>query len=150
MYTAVAFGYFENLFGLRDIVLVQNELVRIKSLSSMLDQVGHQEYLYEIFVDATEQVFTQIIQAIQDGVRDDSFLVNAFNTEYSSNAILTHFRVSDQLHVKISLLNLVTDTISPALNQLVDEVEPPAVSGFHSHTSGSILRDTSRDRKIGN
>ena len=74
---------------------MQNELVRIKSLSSMLDQVGHQEYLYEIFVDATEQVFAQVTQAIQDGVRDDSFLVNAFNSEYSSNAILTHFRVSD-------------------------------------------------------
>lgn len=97
MCIAVAFGYFENLFGLRDIVLVQNELVRIKSLSGMLDQVGHQEYLYEIFVDATEQVFSQIIQAIQDGVRDDSFLVDAFNNEYSSNAILTHFRVSVQL-----------------------------------------------------
>lgn len=75
-------------------MLVQNELVRIKSLSSLLDQVGHQEYLYEIFVDATEQVFTEVIQAIQDGVRDDSFLVNLFNVEYSSNAILTHFRVS--------------------------------------------------------
>lgn len=73
---------------------MQNELVRIKSLSSLLDQVGHQEYLYEIFVDATEQVFTEVIQAIQDGVRDDSFLVNLFNVEYSSNAILTHFRVS--------------------------------------------------------
>lgn len=68
--------------------------MRIKSLSSLLEQVGHEEYLYEIFVDATEQVFTQIIQAIQDGVRDDSFLVSAFNVEYSSNAILTHFRVS--------------------------------------------------------
>lgn len=75
-------------------MLVQNELVRIKSLSSLLDRVGHQEYLYEIFVDATEQVFTEVIQAIQDGVRDDSFLVNLFNVEYSSNAILTHFRVS--------------------------------------------------------
>lgn len=75
-------------------MLVQNELVRIKSLSSLLDQVGHEEYLYEIFVDATEQVFTEVIQAIQDGVRDDSFLVNLFNVEYSSNAILTHFRVS--------------------------------------------------------
>lgn len=91
--TAVAFGYFENLFALRDLVLIQNELVRLKSLSSLLDQVGHQDYLYEIFVDATEQVFAQLIQAIQDGVHDDSFLVNTFNVEYSSNAILTHFRV---------------------------------------------------------
>lgn len=67
--------------------------MRIKSLSSLLDQVGHQDYLYEIFVDATEQVFTQLIQVIRDGVRDDSFLVDTFNVEYSSNAILTHFRV---------------------------------------------------------
>lgn len=99
---AVAFGYFENLFALRDLVLIQNELVRIKSLSSLLDQVGHQDYLYEIFVDATEQVFTQLIQAIQDGVRDDSFLVDTFNVEYSSNAILTHFRLLTGAWMKLN------------------------------------------------
>lgn len=68
--------------------------MRIKSLNTLLDQVGQQEHLYEIFVDATEEIFTQILEAIQNGVHDESFLVNAFNDEYNSSAIITHFRVS--------------------------------------------------------
>lgn len=91
---AVAFGYFENLFNLRDTLRVHRELLRIKSMNVLLNQVGQQEHLYEIFVDATEEIFNQISEAIQNGVRDDSFLVDAFNNEYNSSAIITHFRVS--------------------------------------------------------
>ena len=151
---AVAFGYFEHLFSLRDLVLVQNELVRIKSLSSLLEQVGHEEYLYEIFVDATEQVFTQIIQAIQDGVRDDSFLVNAFNVEYSSNAILTHFRVSITtiyyvMPVSFQQLTMTFFLMYIAAHECMDETESPAVSSVYRCSLGSILCNTSRDRQIG-
>lgn len=89
----MAFGYFETLFALRDPLRVQQELVRIKSLNALLDQVGHQEHLYEIFVDATEDIFQQISAAIQNGEQDETFLINAFNQEFNSNAILTHFRV---------------------------------------------------------
>lgn len=63
-------------------------------MNVLLNQVGQQEHLYEIFVDATEEIFNQISEAIQNGVRDDSFLVDAFNNEYNSSAIITHFRVS--------------------------------------------------------
>lgn len=59
-----------------------------------MDQVGQEEHLYEIFVDATEDVFAQISAAIQNGTPDESFLVDAFNEEYSSNSVITHFRVS--------------------------------------------------------
>ncbi|KAE8147787.1 ubiquitin thiolesterase [Aspergillus avenaceus] len=90
---AVAFGYFENLFNLRDLLRVHRELNRIKSLNILLQQIGYEEHLYEIFVDATETVFSQISDAIQGGVRDDSFLVDAFNNEYNSNGIITHFRL---------------------------------------------------------
>ena len=74
---------------------VHRELVRIKSLSTLLDQVGQDENLYEIFVDATEEVFGSISGAIERGERDDSFLIELFNDEYNSNAIITHFRVSE-------------------------------------------------------
>lgn len=67
-------------------------------MNTLLDQVGQQEHLYEIFVDATEEVFNQISEAIESGVRDDSFLVEAFNNEYNSNAIITHFRVSNHFN----------------------------------------------------
>jgi hypothetical protein len=95
---AVAFGYFENLFLLRDTVRVAQELARIKGFNKLLDQVGHQEDLYEIFVDATEDLLVQVSQAIAAGSYDESFLVNAFNDEYNSNAMITHFRVSRQLY----------------------------------------------------
>lgn len=92
---AVAFGYFENLLNLQNLMQVRHELARIKSMNALLDQTGQQEHLYEIFVDATEDVFNQIATAIQSGIRDETFLVDAFNEEYNSNAIITHFRVSD-------------------------------------------------------
>ncbi|EAW09265.1 OTU family ubiquitin thioesterase [Aspergillus clavatus NRRL 1] len=99
---AVAFGYFECLFNLRDTLQVHRELLRIKSLSSLLDQVGQQEHLYEIFVEATEQVFTQVSEAIQNGARDESFLVDAFNIEYNSSAIITHFRLLTSAWMKLN------------------------------------------------
>ncbi|PLB52413.1 cysteine proteinase [Aspergillus steynii IBT 23096] len=99
---AVAFGYFENLFNLRNTLQVQRELLRIKSLNVLLDQVGQQEHLYEIFVDETEQVFSQITEAIENGIRDDSFLVDAFNSEYNSNAIITHFRLLTSAWMKLN------------------------------------------------
>ena len=96
---AVAFGYFESLLSLQDALQIQRELGRIKSLNALLDRVGQQEHLYEIFVDATEQVFSQVLDAVNQGIRDDSFLVDAFNSEYNSSAIITHFRVSRALYL---------------------------------------------------
>ncbi|KAF9889773.1 hypothetical protein FE257_006863 [Aspergillus nanangensis] len=99
---AVAFGYFESLFNLRDTLHARNELVRIKSMNTYLDQVGHQEHLYDIFVDATEQVFESLCDAIHTGIHDDSFLVELFRTEYNSNAIITHFRLLTSAWMKLN------------------------------------------------
>lgn len=73
---------------------IQRELSRIKSLNALLNRVGQQEHLYEIFVDATEQVFSEVLDAVNRGIRDDSFLVEFFNNEYQSSAVITHLRVS--------------------------------------------------------
>lgn len=94
----MAFGYFETLFSLRDILRVEQELARIKSLTYTLDRVGYAGHLYEMFIDATEDVFAQTSEAIQNGDQDESFLVNAFNGEYKSNSILMHFRASHPVH----------------------------------------------------
>ncbi|CAL5866474.1 uncharacterized protein PFLUO_LOCUS682 [Penicillium psychrofluorescens] len=99
---AVAFGYFEMLFALRDPSRVQRELARIKSLNTLMDQVGQEEHLYEIFVDATEDIFAQISAAIQNGTPDESFLVDAFNEEYSSNSVITHFRLLTSAWMKLN------------------------------------------------
>lgn len=151
---AVAFGYFENLFTLRDAVRVQQELVRIKSLNRLLDQVGQQEHLYEIFVEATEGLLVQLSEAIQKGVQEDSFLLDAFNSEYNSNAIITHFRVSSsirekkkKIHSQLSCIQLpcvlfdMADLflLFIASDKCVDEAEPAPVSMFPFHASRSIL-----------
>ncbi|KAJ5549016.1 hypothetical protein N7513_006250 [Penicillium frequentans] len=101
---AVAFGYFETLFNLRDTLRVQRERERIKSLSTLLDQVGQQEELYEIFVDATEEVFAQTLAAIQNVEQDETFLVNAFNDDYGSSAVITHFRLLTSAWMKLNPL----------------------------------------------
>ncbi|RAH75570.1 ubiquitin thiolesterase [Aspergillus aculeatinus CBS 121060] len=101
---AVAFGYFENLLKLQNLVLAHDELNRIKSLNVLLDRTGQQEHLYEIFVDATEGVFHQIIEAIQNGIIDDTFLVEAFNEEYNASAIITHFRLLTSAWMKLNAL----------------------------------------------
>lgn len=91
---AVAFGYFETLFALRDPSRIEAEISRFRSLNALLDQVGIAEHIYDIFVDATEDILGQIHAAIQNGVQDESFLVNAFNGDLSADAaVITHFRV---------------------------------------------------------
>lgn len=159
-YPAVAFGYFENLFNLRDPMQVHRELVRIKSLSTLLDQVGQDENLYEIFVDATEEVFGSISGAIERGERDDSFLIELFNDEYNSNAIITHFRVSESfspslyclcsfpsnLMIMFPRLTLV-DVLNAASNQRLDEIESPSLRRLPIHTLRPILFNANRDRQ---
>ncbi|KAM5496507.1 putative ubiquitinyl hydrolase 1 [Microsporum canis] len=90
---AVAFGYFENLFALQDEAKVVQELARIKSFNRMFDAVGQQEHLYEIFVDATEELLNHMIEHIAGDNPDDMFILETFNDEWNSNAIITHFRL---------------------------------------------------------
>ncbi|OAL74848.1 hypothetical protein A7D00_0445 [Trichophyton violaceum] len=90
---AVAFGYFESLFALRDQAKIAQELARIKSFNAMFDAVGQQEHLYEIFVDATEELLKSVAEQIANNNQDENFIVDAFNNEWNSNAIITHFRL---------------------------------------------------------
>ncbi|EGE00523.1 ubiquitin thiolesterase [Trichophyton tonsurans CBS 112818] len=91
---AMAFGYFESLFALRDQAKIAQELVRIKSFNAMFDAVGQQEHLYEIFVDATEELLKSVAEQIANNNQDETFIVDAFNNEWNSNAIITHFRLN--------------------------------------------------------
>ncbi|KAL4863772.1 hypothetical protein BDV12DRAFT_22034 [Aspergillus spectabilis] len=99
---AVAFGYFENIFNLRDPSHAHRELHRIKSLNTLLDQVGQQDYMYEMFVDETEKVFESVLNAINQGERHDSFLVAIFDDDYRSNSIITHFRLLTSAWMKLN------------------------------------------------
>ncbi|KKZ60564.1 hypothetical protein EMCG_04741 [[Emmonsia] crescens] len=99
---AVAFGYFETLFNLRDTTKLAQELARIKSFNKLLDSAGCQEHLYEMFVDATEELLGQTSQEIEKGNYDDSFLFNAFNDEYNSSSIIMHFRLMTSAWMKLN------------------------------------------------
>ncbi|OAX80933.1 hypothetical protein ACJ72_04732 [Emergomyces africanus] len=97
---AVAFGYFETLFNLRDTTKLAQELARIKSFNKLLDSAGCQEHLYEMFVDATEELLGQISEEIGKGSYDDTFLFDAFNDEYNSSSIIMHFRLMTSAWMK--------------------------------------------------
>ncbi|KAJ5426039.1 Ovarian tumor otubain [Penicillium sp. CMV-2018d] len=99
---AVAFGYFETLFALRDTIRIEAEIRRMKSLTTLLERVGLSDSIYEIFVDATEDVLNRIQAAIQNGAQDESFLVEAFNEGYCSDAIITHFRILTSAWMKLN------------------------------------------------
>ncbi|CAI7612422.1 unnamed protein product [Penicillium viridicatum] len=99
---AVAFGYFETLFALRDTLRIEAEIRRVKSLTTLLERVGLSDSIYEIFVDATEDVLNRTQAAIQNGAQDESFLVEAFNEGYCSDAIITHFRILTSAWMKLN------------------------------------------------
>lgn len=99
---AVAFGYFETLFALRDTLRIEAEIQRMKSLTTLLERVGLSDSIYEIFVDATEDVLNRTQAAIQNGAQDESFLVEAFNEGYCSDAIITHFRILTSAWMKLN------------------------------------------------
>ncbi|OJD18016.1 hypothetical protein AJ78_01908 [Emergomyces pasteurianus Ep9510] len=99
---AVAFGYFETLFNLRDTTKLAQELARIKSFNKLLDSAGCQEHLYEMFVDATEDLLNQVSHEIGKGSYDDAFLFNAFNDEYNSSSIIMHFRLMTSAWMKLN------------------------------------------------
>ncbi|EEP75670.1 conserved hypothetical protein [Uncinocarpus reesii 1704] len=99
---AVAFGYFENLLHLRDPSKVAQETARLKSFNDLLNSVGYQEDLYEMFVDATIDLLADISKAIETGNYDDSFLLNAFNEEYNSTSIIQHFRLMTSAWMRLN------------------------------------------------
>ncbi|OXV09308.1 hypothetical protein Egran_02930 [Elaphomyces granulatus] len=157
---AVAFGYFESLFTLRDPLRVQQETTRIKSLSRLLDQVGQQEHLYEIFVEATEGVMMQILNSIQKRVADEAFLVEAFNDEYNSNAIITHFRLLTSAWMKLNPIRYQSFLAAPleqycasrieTVKTEIDEVGLQALVDGVISSSGVAVEILYLDRSEGN
>lgn len=63
-------------------------------MNQLLDRVGQEEHLYEMFVNATEEVFHSVLNAVNQGARDESFLIDFFNDDYESKAVICHLRVS--------------------------------------------------------
>lgn len=135
MVPANIFGYFENLFLLRDLEKIEQEKARLKNFNVMLDAVGHQEELYDMFVQATMELLHKVYQEIESGSYDDTFLVDAFNDEYNATAIIQHFRVS---HLSARVVSFLANLISVD-DQCVHEIEPRQLPGFPWPPPGRIL-----------
>lgn len=94
MVPAVAFSYFETLLWLGDKNKPLQEEIRLRSLASILNDVGHQEYLYEDFADATFELLRSISAQIPV-VDDGAALLATFNDEHLSLSIITYLKVCE-------------------------------------------------------
>jgi hypothetical protein len=89
---ALGFGYCEALLHAphRDVIL--DEIKRLENMNRMLDDAGHSRDLYEDFTQPTMDLLKELADRLP--CRDDGkYLLDRFNEEGVSSAIITHFRV---------------------------------------------------------
>lgn len=90
---ALAFGFLEALLHAKDRTVIDGERARLESLNRMLDDAGHSRDLYEDFTQTTLDLLDAIAEHLP--CRDDGQdLLERFNEDGVSSAIITHFRVS--------------------------------------------------------
>jgi hypothetical protein len=102
IYIAISFGYFESLFRSRSVDLVKREYGRFRDMATTLTEMGHEEYLYEPFLDSTLNILAEIVQGIQRGEPDETFLLDAIKAPYVSDSIVAFFRVSNPASINHS------------------------------------------------
>ncbi|KAF3915716.1 hypothetical protein AA313_de0200799 [Arthrobotrys entomopaga] len=99
---ALAFGYFELLLRTGDPKFIKNETDRLKGLCSYMTDVGMSEYLYEDFVEETMELLKTISQSPAiDNPYDDKTIVEVFNRDDASNAIITHLKLLTSAYLKL-------------------------------------------------
>ncbi len=91
---------------------IQDEEARLKSLDNLLRSVGWEEHAYEDFVEETILLLRSTAASIPvtDG---GAALLNSFNDLSVSNAIITHFRVSQHLYAQSQATWLDLQLIHP-------------------------------------
>lgn len=90
--TALAFCYFETLMRIGDKQKFSHEEVRLKSMSRMITDLGHDEHLFEDFVDNTLDCLQQCAVATDNGAQ----LLRVFNDSTPMNqwqGIIAHLKV---------------------------------------------------------
>ncbi|KAI9660849.1 MAG: hypothetical protein M1829_006459 [Trizodia sp. TS-e1964] len=128
---AVAFNYFELLFRLQDLALIQREESRIRSLSNLMNRVGLSDYLYEDFVDATLRLLraTAVAVAMQ---HSDSLLLQAFNDPEVSSSIIAHFRCVTSAFMKINHSRYQPFILDGSVDQYCSsQIDPVAIEIEH-------------------
>ena len=105
---AIAFGYFETLVHFGDPNKWLEEETRLRSLSNVLKAAGFSEMLYEDFADETFELLRKVATAAQEGNAED-VLLESFGDENSSNYVITHLKVSDELWFAQAFTNYAID-----------------------------------------
>ncbi|KAI5812885.1 peptidase C65 Otubain-domain-containing protein [Pyronema omphalodes] len=126
-WTAIAFGYFEQLLKLGDVNRIGMEHARVASLNGLLSMAGIASYIYEDFTDVTFELF-KIMAA---GKVDLTALVNYFNDESFSNAIVMHFRLITSAWMKNRVDSYQPFTEKPLLDYVATHVDPFGVEIDH-------------------
>ncbi|KAJ6264128.1 Ubiquitin thioesterase [Drechslerella dactyloides] len=157
---ALAFGYFELLLRTGDPEVIEHEMARIKSMNSLMDDVGMSEYLYEDFVDETIQLLTIIQEAsVLDNPYDDKPLLATFNTEDKSNGIVTHLRLltsgflklnpdAYQPFIETSILDFCSTVVEPFGVQ-IDHIAVKALIDLLFIPAGFAVEISYLDRSVG-
>ncbi|KAK6341926.1 hypothetical protein TWF730_001410 [Orbilia blumenaviensis] len=119
---ALAFGFFELLLRTGDPKVIEKQREYLKSQNALLDQVGMSDYLYEDFVEETINLLKVIGESPAiDNPYDDKFLVEAFNKDDTSNAIITHLKL-----LTSAFMHINPDSYLPFL------VEHPTIDDYRS------------------
>ncbi|KAI1779221.1 cysteine proteinase [Hypoxylon cercidicola] len=91
---AIAFGYFETLARCGDINQAQGELARLASLDSYIENVGGTEpWVYEDMTKEMQDLLNTIITAISNGQDAMPFVMDRFNNNTVSEAIVYYQRL---------------------------------------------------------
>lgn len=92
--TAIAFAYCEALVQYGNIDRVRDELQRLTNLNKYIEDVGGQDYsIFEFMVQATFDLFSDIILIMSEGNDPMPHLVTAFNDSQISQCLVYHFRL---------------------------------------------------------
>lgn len=91
---AIGFGYFENLVRFGDVNQLQAESARLAALNDYIEKVGgYSPFIIEDFVEVTLDLFAEIIQAVSQGQDAMPILMDKWNAEDSSSAMIYHLRL---------------------------------------------------------
>ncbi|KAK6353403.1 hypothetical protein TWF696_005369 [Orbilia brochopaga] len=157
---ALAFGYFELLLRTGDVEFIKYEQARIKSMNSLMDDVGMSEYLYEDFVDETMQLLSSIQESpVIDNPYDDKHLLATFNAEDKSNGIVTHLRLLTAGFLKLNpapyepfIENSIQEfcaTVVEPFNVQIDHIAVKALIDLLFIPAGFAVEISYLDRSVG-
>ena len=91
-FLAVLFGYFMNLVLIGNEAKILEEQTRLSRLSTLLDEAGMSEYVYEDWVNASLTLLGELVAALKNG-RAIEVIERAFNDEENSPMLVQHLRV---------------------------------------------------------